>query len=113
MWKLSNIDFKYIVKSWPFISIVLVGLVLMLVGLSEIGNIFGTATLPVTWKMLNIAGVFSVSINICTFLYAGMLVNRAKIARVNHLVDATAIPNWTLLFSKVIALVKCKLFFWQ
>ncbi|MBT7816985.1 MAG: hypothetical protein HN566_09645, partial [Polaribacter sp.] len=103
------IDFKYIVKSWPFISIVLVGLVLMLVGLSEIGNIFGTATLPVTWKMLNIAGVFSVSINICTFLYAGMLVNRAKIARVNHLVDATAIPNWTLLFSKVIALVKMQI----
>jgi len=109
MWKLSNIDFKYIVKSWPFISIVLVGLVLMLVGLSEIGNIFGTATLPVTWKMLNIAGVFSVSINICTFLYAGMLVNRAKIARVNHLVDATPIPNWTLLFSKVIALVKMQI----
>ena len=106
MWNLSNIDFKYIVKSWPFISIVLVGLVLMVVGLSEIGNIFGTATLPVTWKMLNIGGVFSISINICTFLYAGMLVSRAKIARVNHLVDATPIPNWTLLFSKVIALVK-------
>jgi ABC-2 type transport system permease protein len=106
MWSLSNIDFKYIVKSWPFISIVLVGLVLMIVGLSEIGDIFGTATLPVTWKMLNIGGVFSISINICTFLFAGMLVSRAKIARVNHLVDATPIPNWTLLFSKVIALVK-------
>jgi len=105
-WKLSNIDFKYILKSWPFISIVLVGLALMVVGLSEIGNIFGTATLPVTWKMLNIGGVFSLSINICTFLYAGMLVQRAKIVRVHHLVDATPIPNWTLLFSKVIALVK-------
>ena len=109
MWSLSNIDFKYIVKSWPFISIVFVGLVLMIVGLSEIGNIFGTATLPVTWKMLNIGGVFSLSINICTFLYAGMLVSRAKIARVNHLVDATPIPNWTLLFSKVIALVKMQI----
>ena len=109
MWSLSNIDFKYIVKSWPFISIVFVGLVLMVVGLSEIGNIFGTATLPVTWKMLNIGGIFSISINICTFLYAGMLVSRAKIARVNHLVDATPIPNWTLLFSKVIALVKMQI----
>ena len=109
MWSLSNIDFKYIVKSWPFISIVLVGLVLMVVGLSEIGNIFGTATLPVTWKMLNIGGVFSISINICTFLYAGMLVSRAKITRINHLVDATPIPNWTLLFSKVIALVKMQI----
>lgn len=106
MWKLSNIDFKYIVKSWPFISIVLVGLVLMIVGLSELGNIFDTPTLPVTWKMLNIGNVFSISINICTFLYAGMLVNRAKISRVNHLVDTTPVPNWALLFSKVIALLK-------
>jgi ABC-2 type transport system permease protein len=105
-WRLSNLDFKYIVKSWPFISIVLVGLVLMIVGLSEIGNIFGTPTLPVTWKMLNIGNVFAASINVCTFLYAGMLIHRAKIARVNHLVDATPIPNWTLLFSKVIALIK-------
>ncbi|WP_347173730.1 ABC transporter permease/M1 family aminopeptidase [Polaribacter uvawellassae] len=108
-WKLSNIDFKYIVKSWAFISIVLVGLVLMFIGLSEIGNIFGTPTLPVTWKMLNVGSVFSVSINVCTFLYAGMLVHRAKIARANHLIDATPIPNWTLLFSKVIALVKMQL----
>ncbi|MDG2356836.1 MAG: M1 family aminopeptidase [Polaribacter sp.] len=108
-WKLSNIDFKYIVTSWAFISIVLVGLVLMLVGLSEIGNIFGTPTLPVTWKMLNVGGVFSASINICTFLYAGMLVHRGKIAKVNYLVDATPIPNWTLLFSKFIALIKMQL----
>ncbi|MEO9572026.1 MAG: M1 family aminopeptidase [Polaribacter sp.] len=108
-WKLSNIDFKYIVKSWAFISIVLVGIVLIIVGLSEIGNLFGTATLPVTWKMLSTGGVFAASINICTFLYAGMLVHRAKIAKVNHLVDATPIPNWTLLFSKVIALIKMQL----
>lgn len=109
MWKLSNIDFKYIVKSWPFISIVLVGLVLMIVGLSQSSTIFGTSTLPVTWKMLEIGGVFTVSINVCTFLYAGMLVNRAKLSNLNHLVDATPIPNWTLLFSKVIALVKMQL----
>ena len=108
-WKLSNIDFKYIVTSWAFICIVLVGLVLMLVGLSEIGDLLGTPTLPVTWKMLNIGGVFAASINICTFLYAGMLVHRAKIAKVNHLVDATPIPNWTFLFSKLIALIKMQL----
>ncbi|MGY0407404.1 MAG: ABC transporter permease, partial [Polaribacter sp.] len=109
MWKLSQIDFKYIVKSWPFIAIVIVGLLLMLVGLSEIGDVFGTATLPVTWKMLSNGNIFAVSINICTFLYAGMLVHRTKIYRINHLVDATAIPNWTLLFSKVIALLKMQL----
>ncbi len=107
MWKLSNIDFKYIVKSWAFISIVLVGLIIVLITLSQVGQIFGTKTLPTTWKMLRGAGgAFSLSINIITFLYAGMLVHRGKIARVNHLVDVTPIPNWTLLLSKLIALLK-------
>ena len=108
-WKLSNLDFKYIFKSWAFISIVLVGLVLIVVTLSEVGNLFGTPTLPITWKVLNLSGVFFASINICTFLYAGMLVNRAKIARINHLVDVTPIPNWALLLSKLIALIKMQL----
>jgi ABC-2 type transport system permease protein len=108
-WSLSNIDFKYIVKSWPFISIVLVGLIFILIGLSEVGDLFGTPTLPLTWKMLDGGAAFTVSINICTFLYAGMLVQRAKIARANHIIDATPIPNWSLLVSKLIALVKMQL----
>lgn len=105
-WKISNVDFKYIFKSWPFISIVLVGVILIIVGLFTVGSIFGTQTLPATWQMLNGGGVFVLSINICTFLYAGMLVQRAKIAKINHLVDATPITNWTLLLSKLIALIK-------
>tara|TARA_B110000046_G_scaffold162006_1_gene176029 strand:- start:12717 stop:16370 length:3654 start_codon:yes stop_codon:yes gene_type:complete len=108
-WKLSNIDLKYIVKSWPFISIVLVGMIIILIALSEVGNLFGTATLPVTWKMLSQGGSFTVAINICTFLYAGMLIHRAKIARADHLIDVTPIPNWALLLSKLIALVKMQI----
>lgn len=108
-WKLAVIDFKYIVKGWPFLSIVLVGLMLILVVLSEVGNIFGTPTLPVTWKMLQGGRIFKLSINICTFLYAGMLVHRAGIAKVNHLVDVTPIPNWSLLLSKLLALLKMQL----
>ena len=109
-WKLSNIDFKYIFKSWPFISIVLVGLLLLLVALFNRGELFGTKTLPVTWQMLGGGRVFGrLAINVCTFLYAGMLVHRAGISRINHLVDSTPIPNGTLLLSKVIALVKMQL----
>ncbi|MFY0605024.1 MAG: hypothetical protein JXQ93_13915 [Flavobacteriaceae bacterium] len=109
MWKLSVIDFKYIVKSWAFLSIVLVGLIFILIVLSEAGNIFGTATLPVTWKMLQGTGVFTISINICTFLYAGMLIHRGAIAKTNHLIDVTPIPNWALLLSKLLALLKMQI----
>ncbi len=110
MWRLSNIDFKFIFRSVPFICILIVG-VLMLIGtLFAVGEIFGTSTLPVTWQMLAGGNVFSFFvINICTFLYAGLLVQRAETAKINHLVDSTPVPNWTLLFSKFIALVKMQL----
>ncbi len=106
-WSLSNVDFKYIVKSWPFISIVLVGLIFILLSSLSLGQIFGTKTYPVTWKMLAIpGGSFALFINILTFLYAGMLVHRSRMENVSHLVDVTPVPNWSLLLSKFIALLK-------
>lgn len=110
MWRLSNIDFKYIYKSLPFICIVIVGILMLMGTLLVSSEIFGTDTLPVTWQMLAGGNVFTFFVlNICTFLYAGMLVQRANIAKVNHLVDSTPIPNWTLLFSKLIALFKMQI----
>jgi ABC-2 type transport system permease protein len=110
MWHLSNIDFKYIFRSLPFLCILIVGILLLVATLFSSGQIFGTNTLPVTWQMLAGGDVFSVLIlNVCTFLYAGILVQRARTARINHLVDTTPIPNWTLLFSKLIAILKMQL----
>ncbi|MCF6347421.1 MAG: hypothetical protein L3J20_03875 [Flavobacteriaceae bacterium] len=109
-WRISNIYLKYIIKSWPFISILLVGLIFILISSLSLGQIFGTKTLPVTWQMLAIPGnTFALFINILTFLYAGMLVHRSKIARANHLIDVTPIPNWSLLLSKLISLLKMQL----
>jgi len=109
LWRLSNIDFLYIIKSWPFISIVIVGLLLNLVGLFELGNIFGTATLPRTWRMLEAGAPFTLAINICTFLYAGLLIHRSRISNVNQLIDTTPTPNWILLGSKFLAIVKMQI----
>ena len=109
LWKLSNIDFLFIVKSWPFISIVLVGLLINLIGLFELGNIFGTSTLPRTWRMLQAGSSFTLAINICTFLYAGILIHRSRISNINQLIDTTPIPNWVLLGSKFLAILKMQL----
>ncbi len=108
-WKISNVEFKYIAKSWPFISIVLVGLIIVLVVLAEVGNPTGTSSYPRTWRMLQGGGAFVFAINICTFLYAGMLVNRSKTANINGLEDVTPIPNWSLFLSKFIAIVKMQM----
>ncbi|WP_088323417.1 ABC transporter permease/M1 family aminopeptidase [Polaribacter tangerinus] len=107
MWHLSKVDFKFIFKSMPFISILVVGILLLIGSLFTVGEIFGTKTLPVTWQMLAGGNVFSsLIINLCTFLYAGVLVQRASTAKMSHLIDSAPIPNWVLLFSKLIALVK-------
>ncbi|QNK77717.1 hypothetical protein H7F37_01095 [Winogradskyella sp. PAMC22761] len=108
-WKIAHIEFKYIVKSWAFISIVLVGLIIVLVALSEAGSQVGASSYPRTWLMLQGGGVFVIAINICTFLYAGMLVNRSKISNMNGLEDVTPIPNWSLFLSKFIAIVKMQM----
>ena len=108
-WKLSNIDFKYIITSWPFISIVFIGIIFIIINISEIGNLFGTATLPVTWKMLGGGSAFTVSINICTFLYAGILIHRSRIANINQLIDVSPIENWVLFGSKFLAIFKMQL----
>ena len=109
LWKLSTIDFFFIVKSWPFICIVIVGLLINLVGLFELGNIFGTATLPRTWRMLQAGSTFALAINICTFLYAGILIHRSRISNINQLIDVAPTTNWVLFGSKFLAIFKMQL----
>lgn len=107
--RLSNIDFLYIVKNLPFISIVLFGLLINILTLFEVGNLFGTATLPRTWRMLEAGETLVLSINICTFLYAGMLIHRSRIFKSNELIDTTPTKNWVLFGSKFLAIIKMQI----
>ena len=109
LWNLSNIDFLYIVKSWSFISIVILALLFNLIGLSELGNVFGTPTYPRTWKMLQAGATFTLFINVATFLFAANLLHRSRTSNVNQLIDTTPTPNWILLGSKFLAIVKMQL----
>ncbi len=105
-WNQSNIDFKYIVKGVPFIAILIIGTLVLVLDYYGGNNFRGTSRFPVTWRMMHYAEGFQLAIIICTFLYAGMLSHRSKIANINLLVDVTPIPNWTLVVSKLIALLK-------
>jgi ABC-2 type transport system permease protein len=109
-WNLSKVDFKFIFKNWVFISIVIVGLLFILLTSLSAGEIFGTKTYPVTWQMLLIPGsTFSLFIYVLTFLFAGILVHRGATTRMNFLIDVTPIPNWVLLLSKFLALLKMQI----
>tara|TARA_R100001143_G_C3361089_1_gene135914 strand:- start:10953 stop:14612 length:3660 start_codon:yes stop_codon:yes gene_type:complete len=105
-WELAKVDFRYIVSGWAFIIIALIGLLISLSVILLGSEIFGTDTLPVTWQMLQLPGTFfSLFINILTFLYAGMLIHRSRGDHMDQLIHVTPTPNWTILFSKFLALV--------
>ena len=105
-WELAKVDFRYIVSGWAFIIIALIGLLISLSVILLGGEIFGTDTLPVTWQMLQLPGTFfSLFINILTFLYAGMLIHRSRGDNMDQLIHVTPTANWTILFSKFLALL--------
>lgn len=107
VWSLSRFDFKFIIRNWTFIIIMIITVLMALAVSAVTGEIFGTETYPVTWKMLDVIdNVYSFFIIVLLFLFSGILLNRAQTDRINLLIDATATPNWVLYLSKYIALVK-------
>lgn len=110
MWSMSIMNFKYIIKSVPFLVLVAFGILFMVIGQTTTMNIYGTNTYPTTWKMLLIPGsTFQLFLLLITFLYSGMLVQRERRAKMFELVDVTHTPNWVQYFSKFIALIKVQI----
>ncbi|MFD2968946.1 ABC transporter permease/M1 family aminopeptidase [Sphingobacterium bambusae] len=106
-WNLSQHDFKYIIKNWVFIIMMIFAVLMVAVMTSSAGQLYGTETYPVTWMMLrNTGSIYSFFLTLIIYLFSGLLVQRSSLARMNLLVDATAIPNWALFFSKFLAMIK-------
>ncbi|HUM46449.1 MAG TPA: M1 family aminopeptidase, partial [Chitinophagales bacterium] len=106
-WKLSGTDFKFIVTNGSFIVVFIAASLLTFILLLQMNPQYETRILPVTWVMLAFpVFFFSLFINLMTFLYAGILVHRAKASRIHELIDASPVSNWVLLLSKFIALLK-------
>lgn len=105
--RLSKFEFKSIVKNWIFISLMIILLIFILVSSYSLGEMFGTKTYPVTWKVIDLVkGNLDFFLSILVFLFSGVLLNNATSSRMNLLIDATPVPNWSLLLSKFIALVE-------
>jgi ABC-2 type transport system permease protein len=105
-WIIAKSDISYIVKGWPFIIIGSVAFAFSLLTMLITGQQYGTDILPKTWLMLQFAGgIFSTFSYLLIYLYSGLIMDRAKAAHINQLVDATPTKNWTLLLSKFIAML--------
>lgn len=104
--RLTNLEFKGVVKSIYFISIVTAGIIFLFVTGSQIGKMYGTTVFPVTSSVIEILnGTFTLFILIIITFYSGELVWRERDNHLNQIYDALPIPNWVPFASKLSALM--------
>lgn len=105
MWKLSGFELRYVISSRMFYVLLLFAIAALVFALGKVTHGAEMAFLPLSRIMLSVPQFFfSTVIILLTFIYAGMLVHRSGMARMNHLIDVTFTPSWALLGSKVVAL---------
>ena len=79
-------------------------LFVLLVG-GDIGEIYGTRTFPVTYKVLDtLGGSFALFVIIIITFYSGELVWMERDRRTHQMHDATPVPTWVPLVAKLVAL---------
>jgi len=106
IWHLARTDFRFIRSSGAFGSILAAGAIFIAVLLLNTNSQTGTRLLPASWVVLGLPMIFfSLLVQGLTFLYAGVLVHRARAARFSAIADATPMPDRVLFLSKLFALV--------
>jgi aminopeptidase N len=95
---------RQVFRSPAFFVLVGLGLVNTIAGAWFGGEIFGTATFPVTRALIPIVtGSFGLFPIIIAVYYSGELVWRERDRRMNEIIDATPLPNWAYVVPKTAA----------
>lgn len=105
LWILLKREFRKVVASPVFIILVVVAMLLFAIVAAFEGLMFGTPTLPLTYRMIDTAkGNFTLFILIIIVFYAGEMVWRERSLRVSPIMDVLPVPNWLSLTSKLLAM---------
>jgi ABC-2 type transport system permease protein len=95
---------RQVFRSPAFFVLVGLGLVNTIAGAWFAGELFGTATYPVTRALIPlVTGSFGLFPIIIAIYYAGELVWRERERRMNEIIDATPLPNWAYVVPKTAA----------
>ena len=110
VWQIGKADFRYIVLSWPFLVILFAGFLLVYFQQHQMNPMYGFEILPTTGRMLQVPMfIFSLVINLLTFLYVGVLQFRGQTTRMGALVDTVPQPDWVLMLSRLLAVLLMQL----
>lgn len=103
---LTKLEFSSIVRNIYFLVIVLVGILFLLLTSTQLGKLFDTPTLPVTYQVTDLfSATFGLFMLIIIIFYSGELVWRERSAKIEQLMDALPLPNGLLYGSKLAALM--------
>lgn len=110
VWRTSRLEFRHIVSSWPFITILFIGFIYVFLQQEQMNPMYGFELLPTTGRMLRMPlFLFSLVINLLTFLYMGVLLYRGQTSGMSDLIDASPQPASVLLGSKLLAVAKMQM----
>jgi ABC-type transport system involved in multi-copper enzyme maturation permease subunit len=105
-------DLGSVLRGVPFLVMLAFGLVNLVFALALAGEIYGTATYPVTHAVLEtVQGSFQWLLAIILAFYAGELTWRERDRRTAEVIDAFPLPDWLPLAARLLALVAVVLVF--
>jgi len=106
LWGLAVNECRTLLRNDYFRIIILFGMLLLFVASLQLGQIYETTTLPVTYQVAeSFGGTLTLFIVILTILFGGELVWREREFRMSNIVDALPVPNWVFYISKLVGLM--------
>ena len=100
------LNLRETVKNIYFGVLVFAGMLFLIFASTTLGSVYGTSTWPVTYQMTGLLGAsFGLFMLIIIAFYAGELVWRERDNRLDQILDATPVPTWLPLTSKLLALM--------
>jgi ABC-2 type transport system permease protein len=102
---LTRVRLLSIVKEVPFVALVLIGVVLVFIGGSQVGRLYDTPVYPVTYLMAGmVKNQFLLFLLVITTLYAGEMVWKERGMKYDQIHDSLPIPVSLNFASQFVAL---------
>ncbi|MEO1450890.1 MAG: hypothetical protein AAFV07_15280, partial [Bacteroidota bacterium] len=106
-WHISTREARHIILSWPFAALLLAGLMVVYLQQQQMNPEYGFGMLPTTGRMLRIPlFIFTLVINLITFLYTGVLLHRGNLTRMGPLLDVCPQPDWVFMLGRWVGIIK-------
>ncbi|MBC7552478.1 MAG: hypothetical protein H7257_00715 [Taibaiella sp.] len=106
LWGLAVNECRTLLRNTYFRIILLFGMLFLFLASMQLGKIYDTTTLPVTYQVIEtFGGAFQLFIIILTVIFGGEIVWRARENRMDNILDALPVPNWVFYVSKLTGLL--------